>query len=128
MSRQQAAIRLQQLVQEAAAALGPHPELEPWPPLSGDTSCQDSSGATSSRVTVAHTCLLRGVAADTAAAIGSQISECWAERGYTVTHARGIGTGRPEILARTADGFALALQSNAAGMLALSATSPCVQP
>ncbi len=129
VSHQQAVIRSRQLVEETAAALGgAHLDLRPWQPLSGDTSCQDPSGATSGLVTVACTCLLRGIAASRAVAIGSQVSECWAERGYTVTHVRGIGTNRPEILARTADGFALALQSNAGGMLALSATSAGVQP
>lgn len=127
MTYQQAAARSQQLLREAADALTPPPEPEPWHPLSGDTSCQDPAGATSGLVTVAHTWLLRGIPADRAAVIGKQVSGCWAERGYATTHAQGVGTPAPEILARTADGFRLALQSNAAGLLALSATSPCVR-
>jgi hypothetical protein len=128
MTHQQAADRANHLVNEVVALLHPRPRLELYPGLSGDDSCENALGETSSQVTTGNTYLLRGIPVSDNPAVGRQVLAYWQRQGYQVTESQGIGTEQPSIFVQTPDGFKMSLQTRSDGVLFTGASSPCVQP
>jgi hypothetical protein len=128
MTHQQAVDRSIHLVNEVVSLLHPRPGLELYPGLSGDDSCENALGETSSQVTTGNTYLLRGISVSDNAAVGRQVLAYWQREGYQVTQSQGVGTEQPSIFVQTPDGFHMSLQTGGDGVLSVGASSPCVEP
>jgi hypothetical protein len=130
MTQQQAANRVEHVLQSTAAVLTPRPHLELNQPLSVVGPCLDpADGGSENRVIVPRSYWLRGISPQDNASIGMQVLDFWKKQGYLIAHTHGVGTDQPDITGRTRpDDFLISLEWSADGSLSIGATSPCIWP
>lgn len=129
ITQQQASARVEQILQETAAALSPRPRLETYKPGSYVGGCLINPADTADkRVQVTRTYWLRGITQHDNVSIGEQVLQLWKHKGYTIDSTLDIGSNAPEVHGTTQDNFLIALEWSDNGALSIVATSPCVWP
>lgn len=127
MSQDEAADRVEEYIDDAAAALPGDVELEP----EGDTtfaSCDDpTDDGPKGRVIASHVYRLSGLPTEDNEANAELLHQFWTDKGYEIILDR-----RPERIYISAessgDAFTIFLRSSVQGTLSLGASSPCVWP
>lgn len=127
MNQDEAAERVEEYIDDAAAALPGDVELEP----EGDTtfaSCDDpTDDGPKGRVIASHVYRLSGLPTEANEANAELLHQYWTGKGYEIILDR-----RPERIYISAessgDAFTIFLRSSVQGTLSLGASSPCVWP
>jgi hypothetical protein len=126
LNQQQAAERVDTVINTAVDQLRPRPSLDPYRKSTLD--CDDpSDNGPLGRVTVEHRYLLPGIKADSGPAALDTLAKYWTDNGYRILR---DGRGKPlaEVAAEGSDGFRVVISTNTLGQLYITGSSPCVWP
>lgn len=129
ITKAQALVRIEQLVNETAGVIHPKPELELHRPSLNDGPCLDpTDGGSEERLVISRTYYLRGLPKDEDALrkIVIEVKAYWQEQGHYISgeHENGLqlyGRSRP-------DDFLMSIGRVAGNVLSLGAASTCLWP
>lgn len=128
MTQQQAAQRVDDLVNAAVSGVKPQPRLVAEEGFTLARRCTDpADGGSTDRIIVSKRYWLEDVPPEKHGDIARQIQAKLVKQGYTIDKAQGIEKNQPEIFARTRpDDFLMSLTWSGGGPLSIGASSPCI--
>ncbi|WP_245691563.1 hypothetical protein [Sinosporangium album] len=129
-TQQQAIARIEKLISEAVATLGPNTKMELISTSLEPMKClEPSDGGSEDRIVVSRSYYLPDISKDRTVEAAEKIKKHWETQGHEITVFRGAEPGGPSISGRTRpDDFLFSLTTTQDGVIDIGANSTCIWP